>query len=60
MPDGLRDEEYLGDGAYIARDEYGGIILAANNRVSGNPTDKVCLDQYGIDQLKRYLERYQL
>jgi hypothetical protein len=57
---GIKDEDYLGDGAYIARDEYGGIILAANDKVSGEPTSMVYLDQDGVAALKRYIERYML
>jgi len=37
------EEEYLDDGLYAAYDGYQ-IILAANDKVSGKPTDQVALD----------------
>jgi len=39
----ITDEEYLGDGLYAGYDGYQ-IWLAANDRVTGSPTDKVALD----------------
>jgi hypothetical protein len=58
MKYGAKDEAHLGDGAYVARDEYGGIIFAANDKVTGEPSDVVFLDQHGVEQLRQYLERY--
>lgn len=43
MPEQGPYEEYLGDGLYADFDGYQ-IILAANDRVSGHPTDKVALE----------------
>lgn len=53
----MHSESYLGDGAYIARDEWGGIIISANDKVSGTPTDVVYLEANCIESLKRYLEK---
>ena len=49
-------EEYLGDGLYADFDRYQ-ICLAANDRVSGNPTDKVYLEPNVIGAFLRYIER---
>ena len=49
-------EEYLGDGLYADFDGYQ-IWLAANDRVSGNPTDKVALEPGVIDAFFRYVEK---
>jgi hypothetical protein len=53
----VHSESYLGDGAYIACDEWGGIIISANDKVSGSPTDIVYLESGCIESLKRYLEK---
>ena len=49
-------EEYLGDGLYADFDGYQ-ICLAANDRVSGNPTDKVYLEPRVVDAFWRYVEK---
>ena len=48
-------EDYLGDGLYVAQDGFGGIILSANDKVSGHPSDTVYLEPYVIRALRRYL-----
>ena len=52
-------EDYLGDGLYVDYDGYQ-ICLAANDKVSGNPTDIVYLDPDVIAAFIRYLERMRL
>lgn len=49
-------EEYLGDGLYADFDGYQ-IILAANDRVSGNPTDRVALELRVVSAFDRYVKR---
>ena len=49
-------EDYLGDGLYADFDGYQ-IILAANDRNSGNPTDRVALEPSVIEAFLRYLNR---
>lgn len=53
----VRNESYLGDGVYIACDGWGGIIISANDKVSGTPTDIVYLEANCIESLKQYLEK---
>lgn len=48
-------EEYLGDGLYADFDGYQ-IVLAANDRVGGNPSDKVYLEPNVIQAFERYLK----
>jgi hypothetical protein len=48
-------EEYLGDGLYADFDGYQ-IILAANDRVCGRPTDKVALEPGVISAFNRYIK----
>ena len=48
-------EEYLGDGLYADFDGYQ-IILAANDRVGGNPTDKVALEPGVVRSFNIYVE----
>jgi hypothetical protein len=55
MSDGL-NEEYLGDGLYAGFDGYQ-VCLAANDKVSGRPSDKVYLDTSVINAFIRYLKR---
>jgi hypothetical protein len=52
-------EDYLGDGLYVDYDGFQ-ICLAANDKVSGNPTDKVYLEPNVIAAFIRYLERMRL
>lgn len=47
-------ELYLGDGLYADFDGYQ-IILAANDRVSGNPTDKVALEPDVVTAFQDYV-----
>jgi len=49
-------EEYLGDGLYADFDGWQ-VCLAANDKVSGRPTDKVYLEPGVIDAFLRYLKR---
>jgi hypothetical protein len=53
-------EDYLGDGLYVAQDGYGGIILSANDKVSGTPTDTVYLEPTVIRALCSYLVHHGL
>jgi hypothetical protein len=55
MPERGPFEEYLGDGLYADFDGYQ-IILAANDRVSGNPTDKVALESGVVAAFDRYVK----
>lgn len=50
------DEEYLGDGLYAAYDGYQ-IILGANDKVSGRPTDRVALESGVARAFIAYYER---
>ena len=52
MPNSMH-EEYLGDGLYAAFDGYQ-ICLAANDKVSGHPSDKVYLEPAVLDAFIRY------
>jgi len=52
----MEHEEYLGDGLYAAFDGYQ-IWLAANDRIEGNPTDKVALEPGVAQAFINYLER---
>lgn len=56
MPDHGPNEEYLGDGLYADFDGWQ-VCLAANDKVSGRPTDKVYLELKVIDAFIRYLKR---
>jgi hypothetical protein len=56
MPERGPYEEYLGDGLYADFDGYQ-IWLAANDRVSGHPTDKVALEPGVIEAFERYIKR---
>ncbi len=49
-------EEYLGDGLYAAYDGFQ-LVLAANDKVSGNPSDKVYLDPRVVENLESYVKR---
>ena len=51
-------EEYLGDGLYADWDGYQ-IVLAANDRPSMNPTDRVYLEPKVIEALIRYIAKIQ-
>lgn len=48
-------EDYLGDGLYADFDGYQ-IILAANDRVGGNPTDSVALEPGVTHAFEKYLK----
>jgi hypothetical protein len=60
MSFGIIEEDYLGDGLYVAQDGQSGIILSANDKVSGHPTDTVYLDSEVIKALHRYLVHHGL
>lgn len=49
-------EEHLGDGLYADFDGYQ-IILAANDKNSGHPTDRVYLEPGVVAAFFRYVER---
>ncbi len=49
-------EDYLGDGLYADFDGYQ-IILAANDKNSGHPTDRVYLEPSVIAAFLRYINR---
>jgi hypothetical protein len=49
-------EEYLGDGVYVDYDGYQ-IVLTANDRASGCPTDEVYLDPDVLNAFLRYINR---
>ena len=49
-------EDYLGDGLYADFDGYQ-IILAANDKNSGNPTDRIALEPSVLAAFFRYVER---
>jgi hypothetical protein len=50
------NEDYLGDGLYVDYDGWQ-VCLAANDKVSGHPTDKVYLEPLVISAFIRYLKR---
>jgi hypothetical protein len=49
-------EDYLGDGLYVGFDGYQ-VILAANDKVTGHPTDKVYLEPNVIRSFMNYIAR---
>ncbi len=53
----ITNEEYLGDGLYVGIENNYQVVLAANAPVTGNPTDKVYLDQSVISAFILYLKR---
>jgi hypothetical protein len=52
----MKTEDYIGSGVYV---EYvaGGVWIKANHHE--HPTDKVWLDNYAWQSLKRFMERMQ-
>lgn len=55
----LSNETYLGDGLYAAWDGYH-VVLSANDKCSGNPTDTVYLDPGVVEGLVRFLKRLEV
>ncbi len=55
----ITNEEYLGDGLYVGHDGYH-VIIAANDKCNGQPTDVVYLDENVTINLIRYLKKLRL
>jgi hypothetical protein len=53
----ITDEDYLGDGLYVGVDNGFQIVLAANDKASGNPTDTVYMENDVVDAFIRYIKR---
>lgn len=47
--------EYLGDGVYAEKDDYGGVWLLANDRVC--PTDRIYLEPKVFTSLVEFVSR---